>query len=220
MNYKLVFTICIGLISFYNTNAQNSIEIGRLKYNGGGDWYANPTSLPNLINFCNKQLGTTINPEEKAISATDNELFNLPFIHMTGHGNVIFSDEEAENLRLYLLSGGFLHIDDNYGMDPYIQLELKKIFPNRELVEVPINHPIFHQKFVFKNGLPKIHEHDGKAPKAYAIMDEGRILVFYTVECDLGDGWEDASVHQDPEEIRMLALQMGANILEYVFMRN
>lgn len=218
-SFSLLVAICF-LIMSQNAISQDAMKLARLKYNGGGDWYANPTSLPNLIKFCNTELGTAFAPYDETVEASSQDLFNYPFVHMTGHGNVVFNEEEVKNLRLYLESGGFLHIDDNYGMDPYIRLELKKIFPNRELVEIPYDHEIFHQRFDFDRGLPKVHEHDGKAAKGYAILIEDRIAVFYTLECDLGDGWEDEEVHNDPEHIRKKALQMGANIIQYVFTLN
>ena len=199
---------------------ENEIKIARLKYNGGGDWYANPTSLSNLIAFTNQNLGTNIARDEETVSAGSEEIFNYPFVHMTGHGNVVLSDTEAENLRLYLLSGGFLHIDDNYGMDPYVRLMLKKVFPEKELIELPFTHELYHQKYDFNSGLPKIHEHDGNAPQGLAILHEGRVLVYYTMECDLGDGWEDEDVHNDPENIRLMALMMGSNLLQYAFTEN
>ncbi len=197
-----------------------SLKIALLKYRGGGDWYANPTSLTNLIQFCNKNLGTTIAPENDIVDAGSPEIFNYPFVHMTGHGNVIFSDSEVQNLRKYLIGGGFLHIDDNYGMDEFIKPQLKKIFPELELIELPFSHPIYKQKYDFKNGLPKIHEHDGKAPQGFGYIWEGRLVIFYSYETDLGDGWEDASVHGDSEATRTKALQMGANIIQYVFGNN
>ena len=196
---------------------QTLLKIAKLKYGGGGDWYANKTSLPNLIRFCNTNLKMNLTPEEDIVETGSSELFNYPFVHMTGHGNVVFTDAEATNLRNYLISGGFLHIDDNYGMDKFIRLELKKVFPEAELVELPFSHPIYHQKFNFSNGLPKVHEHDGKPPKGYGLFYEGRLMVFYTYECDLGNGWEDQIIYNDPEEIRQKALQMGANIISYVF---
>lgn len=192
-----------------------SIHIAKLKYNGGGDWYANKTSLPNLIKFCNQNLKTNIATEEDVVEVGSPELFNYPFIHMTGHGNVTFTPDEANNLRNYLLGGGFLHIDDNYGMDKFIRLEMKKVFPEYEFVEIPFNHPIYHQKYQFNNGLPKVHEHDNKAPKGYGILHGGRLICFYSYECDLGNGWEDQVIYNDPEEIRQKALQMGANIVSY-----
>lgn len=197
--------------------AQGTYQLAVLKYNGGGDYYANPTSLPNLIQFCNANLGTSISKDVPYVEVGSPELFAYPLVHMTGHGNVVFSLSEAENLRTYLLGGGFLHIDDNYGMDQFIRTELKKVFPNNELVELPFNHPIFHQKYDFNGGLPKIHEHDAKRPQAFGIVVEGRLVCLYTYETDLGDGWEDKEVHNDPEEKRKQALQMGANILMYAF---
>jgi len=196
---------------------QNTYQIAILKYNGGGDWYANPTALPNLIAFSNENIGTNIKKEPATVEVGSGDIFNYPFLHMTGHGNVVFNTSETGNLRNYLLAGGFLHIDDNYGMDPYVRTEIKKVFPETDLVELPTNHPIFHGKYEFKNGLPKIHEHDAIPPKAYAIISDGRLVLLYTHESDIGDGWEDAEVHNDSEQIREKALQMGANILEYVF---
>ena len=193
------------------------LKMGLLKYSGGGDWYANPTSLPNLAKFCNDNLGTNFDPDFGTVEAGSAELFNYPFVHMTGHGNVVFSDAEAENLRNYLIGGGFLHIDDNYGMDPFIRPAMKKIFPELEFIELPFQHLIYHQKFEFKNGLPKIHKHDDKPPQGFGLFWEGRLVCFYSYECDLGDGWEDRSVHNDPEEKRQLALKMGANLVQYVF---
>lgn len=199
---------------------QNStVKIGLLKYGGGGDWYANPTSLPNLIEFANKTINTNINPEPGTVEPGSMELFNYPLIHMTGHGNVLFTPFEAEMLRTYLMSGGFLHIDDNYGLDPYIRREMKKVFPDQEFVELAITHPIYHQQFSFEKGLPKIHEHDGKPAQGFGLFHDGRLVVFYTYECDLGDGWESYAVHKNPEHIRQMALQMGANIISYVFNR-
>lgn len=198
--------------------SQSSMQLAVLKYNGGGDYYANPTSLPNLIKFCNKELGTTISTDVPFVEASSQDIFLYPMIHMTGHGNVVFSSTESENLRTYLMAGGFLHIDDNYGMDEFIRVELKKLFPSNELVELPFDHPIFHQKYDF-NGLPKIHEHDGKRPQAFGIIIDNRLVCLYTYETDLGDGWEDQAVHNDPTNKRLEALQMGANILMYAFMK-
>jgi hypothetical protein len=213
--YPLI--IILFFTASVNFAQSGSIKVARLVYQGGGDWYANPTSLPNLVKFCNQNINTNIAPPEDVEVGSPN-IFNYPFIHMTGHGNVVFSADEIENLRNYLFSGGFLHIDDNYGMDVYIRTELKKVFPEYDLVELPFSHPIFHQKFDFKNGLPKIHEHDGKRPQAFGIIHNGRLILLYTYECDLGDGWEDKDVHKDPDDIRLKALQMGANIMQYVFM--
>lgn len=196
---------------------ESSIRVGLLKYNGGGDWYANPTSLPNLIRFCNQDLGMDIAEEPVTVEVGSPEIFGLPFLHMTGHGNVVFSDQEAENLRTYLLSGGFLHIDDNYGMDKFVRTSIKKLFPENELVELPFNHPIYHQKYDFANGLPKIHEHDGKPAQGFGIIHEGRLVLFYSFETDLGDGWEDVDVHNDSAEKHLQALKMGANMIQYIF---
>ncbi|HNQ20296.1 MAG TPA: DUF4159 domain-containing protein [Bacteroidales bacterium] len=208
------------IFSFSLVSAQNkvySVRIALLKYSGGGDWYANPTSLPNLAIFCNQTINTNIDPNIPEVEPGSQDIFNYPFIHMTGHGNVIFSDFEAANIRKYLESGGFLHIDDNYGMDPFIRPQIKKIFPDIELIELPPSHPIFSQYFNFPNGLPKIHEHDGKPPQAFGIILNGRLVLLYTYECDLGDGWESEEVHNDPPEVRLKALQMGANIIHYAF---
>ncbi len=194
-----------------------ALKLALLKYHGGGDWYANPTSLPNLARFCNQYLGTNFDPDYATVEVGSAELFNYPFVHMTGHGNVVFSDAEAENLRNYLIGGGFLHIDDNYGMDPFVRPAMKKVFPELSFIELPFEHPIYHQAFEFKNGLPKIHEHDGKPPQGFGLFWQGRLVCFYTYECDLGDGWEDPEVHNDPPEVRRQALEMGANIIQFVF---
>jgi len=196
--------------------AQTSLSLAVLKYNGGGDYYANPTALPNLIAYCNNTLGTKISKDVPYVEAGSKDLFLYPFIHMTGHGNVVFSKEEAANIRMYLEAGGFLHIDDNYGMDQFIRIELKKVFPNQELIELPGSHPIFKQKYSF-NALPKIHEHDGKRAQAFGLFSNGRLVCLYTYETDLSDGWEDQSVHNDPNNKRQEALQMGANIISYAF---
>ena len=208
-----VFIYFIALNSF----GQNTYQIATLKYNGGGDWYANPTALPNLIAFSNENIGTNIKKEPAIVEVGSSDIFNYPFLHMTGHGNVVFNTSETENLRKYLSGGGFLHIDDNYGMDPFIRTEIRKVFPEVDLVELPTNHPIFHGKYKFQNGLPKIHEHDASPSQAFGIVIDGRIVLLYTFEADIGDGWEDAEVHNDSEQIRLKALRMGANILEYAF---
>ena len=199
------------------TFGQNTYEIAVLKYNGGGDWYANPTALPNLIAFANENIGTNIKTEPATVEVGSSAIFNYPYLHMTGHGNVVFNSSEAENLRTYLLAGGFLHIDDNYGMDAFVRTEIRKVFPETDLIELPTNHPIFHGKYDFPNGLPKIHEHDASPSQAFGIIVDGRLVCLYTYESDIGDGWEDAEVHHDSEYIRQKALEMGANILEYVF---
>ncbi|MEL6667610.1 MAG: DUF4159 domain-containing protein [Bacteroidota bacterium] len=199
------------------TPESSSLKLALLKYNGGGDWYSNPTALPNLAQYCNQTLGTDFDINYATVEVGSAELFNYPWLHMTGHGNVVFNDQEAQNLRLYLMAGGFLHIDDNYGMDPFVRVAMKKVFPELEFVELPFDHPIYHQKYNFNSGLPKIHEHDGGSPQGFGLIYEGRLVCYYTYETDLGDGWEDAEVHNDPVEVRAAALQMGANIIQYSF---
>lgn len=190
-------------------------EIAVLQYNGGGDWYSNPTSIPNLIQFCNAQIGTNIAEEPPYVEVGSPDLFNYPLIHMTGHGNVVFSNSEVENLRNYLIGGGFLHISDNYGMDQFVRTQMKRVFPELEFVELPFEHAIYHQQFNFNKGLPKVHSHDERPPQGFGLLFEGRLVCFYDFECDLGDGWEDWEVHKDSEETRTNALQMGANIVQY-----
>ncbi|RTZ01367.1 DUF4159 domain-containing protein [Flavobacterium sp. RSP49] len=194
-----------------------SQEIALLKYSGGGDWYANPTSLPNLIKYCNATINTQIKIKPATVEPNSTDLFSYPYVHMTGHGNVVFSAADSDNLKNYLLAGGFLHIDDNYGMDQYIRKEIKKIFPNNSLVEIPANHAIFQKPFSFPNGLPKIHEHDGKRPQAFGLFIKNKLVLLYTYESDLGDGWEDPEVNNDPVAIREKALKMGVNIINYIF---
>lgn len=196
---------------------EGPLRIARLKYAGGGDWYAARTALPNLITFCNRQLGTTIDANEGTVEPASKEIYNYPYVFMTGHGTFLFNDNEAANLRNYLMAGGFLHIDDNYGLNPHVRPQMKKVFPELDFVELPFNHPVFHQKFEFANGLPKIHEHDAKPPQAFGLLYEGRLVCLYTYETDLGNGWEDFGIHGDSEEKRQQALKMGANILQYVF---
>lgn len=216
---KSVVWVLVVLV-FTSFKQDYSFQIARLKYNGGGDWYANRTALPNLIRFCNKNIGTNIDPQEAVVDPSSGDIYNYPYVYMTGHGNVIFNDKDAENLRRYLIAGGFLHIDDNYGLDPFIRPQLKKIFPELELVELPFNHPVYHQKYDFANGLPKIHKHDGKPPRGYGLLYEGRLVCFYDTECDLGNGWEDYGIYpEDTEETRQKAFKMGANILQFVFIR-
>jgi hypothetical protein len=215
---KVIPILILSLLILSGTPSKEAtFEIGLLKYNGGGDWYANPTALTNLVDFCNKNIGSNINTEIGTVEVGSADIYNYPFIHMTGHGNVVFSTEEAENLRNYCLGGGFLHIDDNYGMDKFIRTEIQKVFPDNEFVELPSNHPIFSQHYKFKNGIPKIHEHDGKPAQAFGIIHKGRLVCFYTYETDLGDGWEDQQVHNDPEDKRLESLKMGANIIQYAF---
>jgi hypothetical protein len=214
--------LIVGLVQALATVSygQYAYKIAKLKYNGGGDWYANKTSLPNLIKFANVNLRMNIFPEEDIVEPGSPDLFEYPFVHMTGHGNVSFSENDVRNLRRYLMSGGFLHVDDNYGMDKFIRREMKKVFPELSFVELPPNHPVYQQKFKFPSGLPKVHEHDGKAPQGFGIIYKGRLVCFYSYECDLGNGWEDQSVYNDPDQLRQQALRMGANLLQYATTAN
>lgn len=219
--FKFTRILLLTLFIYATSSVAQSYQIGLLKYSGGGDWYANlETSLPNLIKFCNTNLKTSINSEQAIVEVGSTEIFNYPFIHMTGHGNVQFSNQEADNLRSYLIGGGFLHVSDNYGMDKFIRTELKKVFPELELVELPFTHPIYHQAYNFDKGLPKVHEHDNKAPQGFGLIYKGRLVCFYDAECDLGDGWENAEIHKDSPEAREKALKMGANIISYVFLNS
>ena len=214
---KIITPLILVVLCLSAFKPEPSYKLALLKYSGGGDWYANPTALSNLASFCNQQLGTNFDPNFATVEVASADLFNYPFVHMTGHGTVVFSDDDALNLRQYLIAGGFLHIDDNYGMDPFIRPALKKVFPESELIELPFDHPVYHQTFSFDNGVPKIHKHDNKPSQGFGIFWEGRLVCFYSYESDLGDGWEDKEVHKDPEELRLKALRMGANLVEYVF---
>ena len=216
LSMRILFILILFFAATANNLAQ-PVRIGLVKYGGGGDWYADPTALPNLIAYCNQNLKTNIHPEPSTVEIGSPEIFNFPFVHMTGHGNIVLSENEAFNLRNYLEAGGFLHIDDNFGIDEYFRREIKKVFPNAELVELPPSHPIFQQKYTFNEGLPKIHEHDNKPPQAFGIFIEDRMVCLYTYETDISDGWEDAAVHNNPPELREKALKMGANIISYVF---
>jgi hypothetical protein len=209
--------LLVAMSLFATPAAHAQVRLARLKYNGGGDWYANKTALPNLIEFANRELNMRLHAEEDIVEVGNADLFLYPYLYMTGHGNVVFSEADASNLRKYLLAGGFLHVDDNYGMDKFVRLELKKVFPELELVELPYDHSIYQQKFKFPKGLPKIHEHDGKPAQGLGLLVEGRLVVFYSYECDLGNGWEDQRIHNDPEAKRLEALRMGANLLSYCF---
>ena len=211
---NLILIVLLVIVPITRSQGQT---LAALKYDGGGDWYSNPTALKNLIQFSNTHGATKLKLKPEVVHPEDPALFSYPFIHMTGHGNVVFSDEALKNLNTYLIGGGFLHIDDNYGMKPYILPQLKKLFPSKVLKEVPSDHPIFNLIFEFPDGLPKIHEHDGLAPQALGIFHENRLILLCTFESDLSDGWEDQSVHKDPEDIRLKALQMGANIIKYAF---
>ncbi len=215
---SIIFFITILFFPFAQLSSQETtVKLGLMKYSGGGDWYANPTSLPNLIKFCNEHLKTNIVAEPTTVEPGSREIFFLPLIHLTGHGNIVFSPQEAENIRNYLMAGGFLHIDDNYGLDPFIRREMKKVFPELDFIELPATHPIFAQPYKFTDGLPKIHEHDKKRPQAFGLFWEGRLVCFYSYESDLGDGWEEKEVHNDSDAVRQSALQMGANLIHYVF---
>lgn len=211
---KKIFSLLFIIAFAIQISAQ---EIAVLKYNGGGDWYSNPTALPNLIEFTNKNINSKIAKNPTSVSVNDTDLFNFPIVFMTGHGNVYFSEDDAKNLRNYLISGGFLHISDNYGLDKYIRKEISKVFPELTFKEIPKNHPIYNQTFIFKDGLPKIHEHDKKRPQGFGLFYKGRLICYYDYESDLSDGWEDKSIHNDPEEVRLKALKMGSNIIEYAF---
>lgn len=218
MKSFLIILTFLQIAFFSSAQGNYSYQFAVLKYSGGGDWYSNPTSVPNLVKFCNRELGTAVDPEIPFVEVGSADIFNYPFIHMTGHGNVVFSASDAENLRAYLSGGGFLHIDDNYGMDQFVRVQMKKVFPELEFVELPFEHPIYHQEYDFNRGLPKIHEHDNLPPQGFGLIFEGRLVCFYTYECDLGDGWEDPEVHRDSEETRRKALQMGANIVQFVLL--
>jgi len=211
--------LALALLTSFTPPAP-TIKIARMHYNGGGNWYVAPTSLPNLIAFCNKNLGTNIAPDADDVEPGSTEIFNYPFVHITGNGNISFSAQEAQNLRNYLIGGGFLHINDSYGMDEFVRREMKKVFPELTFVELPYNHPIYHQKYNFANGVPKIHEHDGKPAQGFGLIYQGRLVCFYDFESDIGDGWEDPDIHHDPEDKREQALEMGANLIQYVFEKN
>lgn len=210
-----IFILCALILSLASFTVP-SYRMAKLKYGGGGDWYADRTALPNLISFCNTNLKTNFYPEESIVEAGSKDIFNFPFVYMTGHGNVQFSDLEVKNLRQYLTGGGFLHIDDNYGLDKFIRPQMKKVFPELNFVELPSNHAIYQQKFKFPGGLPKIHEHDNKRPQGFALIYKGRVVCYYSYECDLGNGWEDLGTYAgDTQETRLKALKMGANLVQY-----
>lgn len=207
--------LIIIITCFFNMVSAQDVAI--LKYNGGGDWYSNPTAVPNLVTFANTTIKTNISKNPQAVAVGSADVFNFPLLFMTGHGNILFSDDEVENLRNYLISGGFLHISDNYGFDKFIRKEIKKVFPVLDFKEIPSNHPIYNQTFKFPNGMPKIHEHDKKPPQGFGVFYEGRLVIFYDYETDLSDGWEDEMIHNNPKSVREKALKMGANIIEYAF---
>jgi hypothetical protein len=218
---KWISAILLVLLAVCSTaQGQSKIKIAKLKYEGGGDWYSNKTALPNLIEFCNRNLLTNMSLKDEVVEVGSTEIYLYPYVYMTGHGNVDFSPPQAQNLRNYLLSGGFLHIDDNFGLDQFVRLEMKKVFPELEFVELPFTHEIYNQKYKFTTGVPKVHQHDGKPSQGFGIVYEGRLVCFYSYESDLGNGWEDQVVYNDPEEKRQEALRMGANIISYAFTSN
>ena len=190
-------------------------SIARINYGGGGDWYCDPSSIPNLLSYLTKNTSIKAAHDEYRIKLTTKELRGHPYLYMTGHGNIRFTNEEIIQLREYLMGGGFLHTDDNYGLNTSFRREMKRVFPDRDFVELPHDHAVFHSYFDMPNGLPKIHEHDGKPPQLFALYNEDRIMVIYSYESDLGDGWEDEEVHNDPSELRVAALQMGVNIIYF-----
>ena len=206
------------MLFFMSSFSVPTYKMAKLKYNGGGDWYGDRTALPNLAKFCNDNIKTNFQLQDEVVDVGSAELFNYPFVFMTGHGNVIFSDQEAKNLRAYLTGGGFLHICDNYGLDQFIRPQMKKVFPELDFVELPLNYPIYHQKYDFPNGLPKVHEHDGKRAQGFGLIYKGRLVCFYDYQCDLGNGWEDYGTYAgDTQETRLKALKMGANLIQYIF---
>ncbi len=209
---KTILIICLLITLQYNAQ-----ELALVKYSGGGDWYANPTSLPNLIKYCNATINTKLNKKPATVEPASPNIFSYPYLHITGHGNIVFNENEVSNLQNYLLAGGFLHIDDNYGLDEFVRKEIKKLFPKNNMVEIPASHAIFQKPFSFPNGLPKIHEHDGKRAQAFGVFEKNRLVLLYTYESDLGDGWENPEVNNDPLEVREKALKMGANIINYIF---
>ncbi len=208
--------LAVVSLACFSASAQR-LQLALLKYNGGGDWYANPTALPNLARFCNRTLGLDLAEEYATVDVGSPALFTHAFTHLTGHGNIVFSAAEAENLRNYLAGGGFLHVDDNYGLDPFIRPAMKQVFPELTFVELPFDHPVYRQTFQMARGLPKIHKHDEKPAQGFGLIYRGRLVCFYSFETDLGDGWEDADVHNDTPEARESALRMGANLVEYAF---
>ena len=218
MRFITAFSVLIWILNFSGTN-DYSFKIAKVKYKGGGDWYANKTALPNLAKFCNANIKTNINPEDASVEVGSPELFNYPWIYLTGHGNIVFSDAEALNLKKYLMAGGFLHIDDNYGLKPFIVPKMKKLFPELDFAELPFTHPIYHQAYNFNKGLPKIHQHEGKPAQGFGLIYQGRLVCFFSYECDLGNGWEDQSIYNDSEDRRLEALKMGSNIVKYAFNR-
>ena len=215
---KIFFSLVFLASILAGVQAQQlPLKIALLKYRGGGDWYSVVDALENLTKFCNKEMQMNLSNEYATIDVGSAEIFNYPFLFLTGHGNVVFSDIEAENLRIYLLAGGFLFIDDDYGIDPYIRPAMKKVFPDISFTELPFQHPIYHQKYDFSKGLPKVHQHSDKPPQGFGLLNKGRLMCFYGYESNISDGWESPGVHKDPEEIRQQSLKMGANIIRFAF---
>ena len=215
---SIAILVMSGQLFSIDLNA-GSFSLTRLQYSGGGDWYADPSSIPNLLEFVSSYTNIEVNQKENRAKIGSDEFYDSYYLYLTGHGNIKFSDIEAHTLRNFLLDGGFLHADDNYGIDKSFRREMKKVFPDKEWVEIPSSHSIFNIYYKFENGLPKIHEHDGKRPQAFALFDDDRIIAIYTYESDLGDGWEDAAVHGNTESKRQQALEMGANIIIYSLLR-
>ena len=207
------FTLMI--LCLIGTLQAQTFTIARVHYSGGGDWYSDPSSLPNLLNYVKENTPVSIYPEEVRIKLTDDNANQYPYLYLTGHGNIRFTDSEVIALRSILMNGGFLHADDNYGMDASFRREIKRVFPNKDLIHLPHDHPVFHIYYSLPKGLPKVHKHDNKPPQALALFEGKRMILLYTYESDLGDGWEDASVHQDPWPVREAALKMGVNIIYF-----
>ena len=215
---QIMIVLCLiilfsGTISGKTTSSFNKFQIARVKYGGGGDWYSNPSSIPNLQKFLYQETGVVTESEEAVVELSNPRLFTFPYIYINGHGNIKFTDREVNQLRKYLESGGFMHADDNYGMDKSFRREMKKVLPDAKFIEIPFNHSIYHSHFNFNSGSPKIHEHDGKPSQGLGLFLNGKLVVFYTYQSDLGDGWEDPDVHNDPAIKRMAALRMGTNII-------
>jgi len=210
-----MFKYYLNLIFIFGLLQGQSFSIARVQYSGGGDWYSDPSSIPNLLNYLSLNTPMSVHPEEYRIKLTDQNLNQFPYLYLTGHGNIGFTNDEIIALRSHLMNGGFLHVDDNYGLDKSIRIEIKKLFPNKNLVSLPNNHKIFNSFYKIDSGLPKVHEHDNKPPQAFGIFDNDRLIILYTYESDLGDGWEDPTVHQNPWPIRQAALKMGVNIIYF-----
>jgi hypothetical protein len=219
MLIRLLFSVLTLLPITGFAQNDGSFEIARVQYRGGGDWYNDPSSLSNLIGYVNRQVPISINSDYKDVALGSSDIHNYPFLYLTGHGTITANNSEVGNLRKYLENGGFLYVDDDYGLDKHIRDLISRVFPDEEFIELPFNHPIYNQVFPFENGLPKIHEHDNQAPRGYGLFYEGKLVMFYTFESNLGDGWADAEVHNNPPEKRDEALKMGVNILVYALTR-